>query len=157
MPPAGSDTMAIAMITPSDLLGHKIQAVSGVVHYFDEKPTGDANPVCLTLDGLGPVSFRCSDEGSVDIAVEDLANVDMAESGALRVEPPTLGSVLAKTEGQVIVNVSTLVNQEPSFQIGLLLGLGDGSALAIANVGDQLLCQSWPSTRWRELGISTEG
>ncbi len=77
----------------------------------------------------------------------------MDEFGELRIEDPPQGSALEQAVGHVIVNIRQLMNEVPTFPTGMLLDLNHGTTIAIANVGDELLCRSWPSPTWDQLGI----
>ena len=115
----------------------------------------DSEPlhVWLTVQGQGTFRFHTSGDGSLDVSAgaphEDYV---MEPHGEVAVEPGT-PRPLGERVGQRIEAVSRLRQDPPGAEVGVVLHF-DVGAVAVANLGDDLVVGAWPGDAWSSAGVA---
>jgi hypothetical protein len=115
----------------------------------------DSEPlhVWLTVEGHGSYRFHTSGDGSLEVSagVPHL-DYDMERYGEVAVEPGT-PLLLGERLGQRIEGVSRLRQDPPGAEVGVVLHFPVG-AVAVANLGDDLIVGTWPADAWSAAGVT---
>ena len=143
----------MATTVPEDLLG----LLTDVSASWLTVPPRERVPlplfVWLTIDGLGTRKLHTPGSGGVAILDEPaVPGYELGENGRVDVESGT-PEVLAAWVGRRIERVSRLWQEPPGEEVGFVLHFLEGS-VAIANLADDLIIQSWPDQSWADRDVS---
>jgi len=109
--------------------------------------------VWLIVEGQGTYRLHTSGDGSLDVSAgvphEDY---HMEPHGEVAVEPGT-PLPLGERVGQRIEGVSWLRQDPPGTEVGVVLHFAVG-AVAVANLGDDLVVAAWPADAWSAAGVA---
>lgn len=142
-------------LSPNDLVGRTIEAVTGAWHVHDGVKSSNPDPLWFKVEGLGQVRFGCAGRGDVNLVVAGPVGVDMGTYGRVEVGPwenVTSSSLV----GSVIQGVEPLFYVPQDSQVGVLLTTTQGS-IAVANLADELHVGLWPSDAWEAEEVSIRG
>jgi hypothetical protein len=141
-------------IDPDSLVGRRVE---GVTASWSSHVSGtrDLIHAWLRVAGLGEVRIHTLNGIQLDLS-EVYAPYDMPELGTHVVLEAWTPAQLGGLVGQVIEQVQRLRVEGYGFQIGIAL-VTDMSAVAIVDVGDDLVIGSWPeSQHWSALGVDLD-